>query len=86
MTHGSWETAGVMFVVDDLKAWPVGLLADADRKKLAKLVLGDAQKRALQQAAIVAVQDTADELIPSDAQRAGQIAMGDPRVFSVPLH
>jgi hypothetical protein len=42
----------VVFVVDDLAAWLVGLLADVGRKKLTTLVLGDAQKRALQQAAI----------------------------------
>jgi hypothetical protein len=37
----------VVFVVDDLTAWLVGLLADAGRKKLAELVLGNAQERAL---------------------------------------
>jgi hypothetical protein len=42
----------VVFVVDDLAAWLVGLLADAGRKKLTTLVLGGAQERALQQAAM----------------------------------
>jgi hypothetical protein len=74
----------VVFVVDDLTAWLVGLLADAGRKKLAKLVLGDAQERALQLAAIVAVRDTAGELSPSDGQRAGQIAMVIREVFRAP--
>ena len=41
----------MVFVVDDLAAWLVGLLADAGRKKLTTLVLGGAQERALQQAA-----------------------------------
>ena len=83
--HGGWETAGVVFVVDDLAAWLVGLLADAGRKKLTTLVLGDAQERALQQAAIAAVQDTAGELSPSDGQRAGQIAMVISEVFRAPV-
>ena len=38
--HSGWETAGVVFVVDDLAGWLVGLLADAGRKKLTTLVLG----------------------------------------------
>src|ERR1035438_656083 len=70
-----WETAGVVFVVDDLAAWLVGLLADAGRRKLTVLVFGDAQERALQQAAAAAVRDTAAELSPSDSRQAGQIAM-----------
>ncbi len=74
----------MVFVADDLAAWLVGLLADAGRKKLTTLVLGDAQERALQQAAIAAVQDTADELSPTDGQRAGQIAMVINEVFRAP--
>jgi uncharacterized protein YidB (DUF937 family) len=75
----------VVFVVDDLAAWLVGLLADAGRKKLTTMVLGDEQERALQQAAIAAVRDTADELSPSDGQRAGQIAMVISEVFRAPV-
>ena len=75
----------MVFVVDALAAWLVGLLADAGRKKLTELVLGDAQKRALQQAAIAAAQDTADELSPSNSQRAGQIAMVISEVFRAPV-
>jgi hypothetical protein len=48
-------------------------------------VLGDAQERALQQAAIAAIQDTAAELSPSDDQRAGQIAMVIREVFRAPV-
>lgn len=40
------------FVVDDLVAWLVGLLADAGRKKLTGLVLGSEQERALGRAAM----------------------------------
>jgi tetratricopeptide (TPR) repeat protein len=75
----------VVFVVDDLAAWLVGLLADAGRKKLTTLVLGGAQERALQQAADAAVQDTADELSPSDSHRAGQIALVIREVFRAPV-
>ena len=75
----------MVFVVDDLAGWLVGLLADAGRKKLTTLVLGDAQERALQQAASAAVQDTAGELSPSDGQRAGQIAMVISEVFRAPV-
>jgi hypothetical protein len=39
------------FVADDLAAWPVGLLADAGRKKLTSLVLSTEQERALRAAA-----------------------------------
>jgi len=75
----------VVFVADDLAAWLVGLLADAGRKKLTALVLGDAQERALEQAAIAAARDTAGELSPSDGQRAGQIAMVISEVFRAPV-
>jgi hypothetical protein len=44
-----------VFVAGDLAAWPVGLLADADRKKLTALVLGSDQERAPRQAATAAV-------------------------------
>jgi hypothetical protein len=37
----------VVFVTDDLMAWLVGLLADAGRKKLAKLTLGSVPERAM---------------------------------------
>ena len=65
----------MVFVVDDLAAWLVGLLADAGRKKLTTLVLGSEQDRALRQAATAAVQDTADELSHAGSEQAGQIAM-----------
>ena len=74
----------MVFVVDALAGWLVGLLADAGRKKLTNLVIGDAQERALRRAAIAAVQDTADELSPSDGQQAGQIALVINEVFRAP--
>jgi hypothetical protein len=40
----------VVFVVDDLLAWLVGLVAEAGRKKLVTRVLGTDQERALRPA------------------------------------
>ena len=79
--HSYWETAGVVFVADDLGAWLVGLLADAGRKKLTAMVLGSDQERALRQAATAAVQATADEMSPSGGEQAGQLAMVISEVF-----
>ena len=73
--HGGWQTAGVVFVADDLGAWLVGLLADAGRKKLTALVLGTDQERALRQAATAAVQATAAEMNPSGGEQAEHTAM-----------
>lgn len=53
-----------MFVIDDLLAWLVGLVADAGRKKLVTLVLGSDEERALRQAAADAVEATAAQLGP----------------------
>ena len=39
------------FVVDDLLAWLVGLLADEGRKKMTTWIFGDEQTRALRPAA-----------------------------------
>ena len=69
-----------MFVVDDLLAWLVGLVADAGRKKLITLVLGSDQERALRQATVAAVEATAGQLAPS-AEQADQLAMAVGEVF-----
>jgi hypothetical protein len=53
----------VVFVVDDLLGWLVGLVADAGRKKLVTLVLGSDQERALRQATVAAVEATAAQLV-----------------------
>jgi Tetratricopeptide repeat len=82
--HGTGKTAGVVFVADDLGAWLVGLLADAGRKKLTSLVLGTDQQRALRQAAVVAVERTADQLAPSGGEQAEQLAMVVSEVFRDP--
>jgi tetratricopeptide (TPR) repeat protein len=79
------ETAGVVFVADDLGAWLVGLLADAGRRKLAVLVLGSEQERALRQAAAAAVQLTAGELAFGNGEHAGRLAMVISEVFREPV-
>jgi hypothetical protein len=58
----------VVFVVDDLLGWLVGLVADAGRKKLVTLVWGTDQERALRKAAGAAVEATAAQLAPSAGQ------------------
>jgi tetratricopeptide (TPR) repeat protein len=79
-----WDTGSVVFVADDLAAWLTGLLADAGRKKLTTLVLGTDQQRALRSAATVAVQRTAGELRPDDAEQAGNVALVVSQVFGEP--
>jgi len=74
----------VAFVVDDLGAWLVGLLADAGRRKLVAFVLGDEQVRALHQAARAALTATAAELRPGDAAAADEVAMVVGEVFKTP--
>jgi len=74
----------VAFVVDDLVAWLVGLLADAGRKKLTASVLGSGQERALGRAATAAIELTVTQLAPSDDERAEQLAMVVSEVFQGP--
>ena len=78
---GSFRWGGMVFVADDLAAWLVGLLADAGRRRLIVWVLGTDQERALRQVATAAIQRTAAELCPDDAERAGQLAMVIDQVF-----
>ena len=74
----------MVFVVDDLGAWLVGLLADASLKKLTTLVLGSDQERALRHAAKAAVERTAGQLAPSDDEQAQQLATAVGKVFRDP--
>jgi hypothetical protein len=74
----------VAFVVDDLGAWLVGLLADAGRRKLVAFVLGDEQVRALHQACRAALTAMAAELRPGDAAAADEVAMVVGEVFKTP--
>jgi hypothetical protein len=74
----------VAFVVDDLTAWLVGLLADAGRRKLTSWVLGTDQQRALRQAAEAAVERTAGQLVPAGGEQAEHLAMVVGEVFREP--
>jgi hypothetical protein len=74
----------VVFGVDALGAWLVEHLADAGRKKLTALILGDEQERALRQAATVAVRTTAAQMSQSDGERAEQLQMVISQVFGDP--
>lgn len=58
-------------MADDLGAWLVAVLADAGRRRLAGLVLGSDQERALRLAAAAALRLTAGELYSGDEERAG---------------
>src|SRR6266487_3794646 len=76
----------LVFVVDDLLAWLVGLVADAGRKKLITRVLGTDQERALRPAVEAAVEATAAQLAPSGEQfeqlvmTVGEVFRGPPGV------
>ena len=63
-----------VFVVDDLLGWLVGRLADAGYQKLATLVRGSDQARALKAAVTAAVQATVGEIGPSDPEEAERVA------------
>jgi hypothetical protein len=75
----------VVFIADDLGAWLVGLLAEAGSRRMAAVVLGSAQERALRQAATAAVQLTATELDPSGGERAELLTMVIDEVFREPM-
>ncbi len=85
MPGGGWETAGVVFVVDAFGVWLVEQLADAGRKKLTELILGDEHDHALRQAADAAIRATAADVSPLDGQRAEQAVMVIGQVFSQPV-
>ncbi len=63
-----------MFVVDDLLGWLIGRLADAGYQKLATLVRGSDQARALKAAVTAAVQAAVAEIGLSDPVEAEQAA------------
>jgi fructose/tagatose bisphosphate aldolase len=71
----------MVFVADDLGAWLVAVLAEAGRRRLAALVLGSEQERALRQVATSAVQLTAQELRPDDRTQADGLALIIGQVF-----
>lgn len=74
--------SGMVFVADDLAAWLIAALADSGRKRLAALILGTEQQRALRKAAATAVRRTAADLRPDDAEQAEHLAMVIDQVFN----
>ena len=74
----------MVFIADDLTAWLVALLAEAGRRRLTTVVLGDEQQRALRSAATAAVRRTAEEVCPSDPEQGTHVAMVVSQVFSDP--
>jgi tetratricopeptide (TPR) repeat protein len=74
----------VVFVADDLASWLIGLLANAGRKRLTTLVLGNDQERALRSAASTAVRMTAEDLRSGDDEQAEHVALVISQVFSEP--
>jgi len=75
----------VVFVADDLAAWLVFILAETGRRRVTSLVFGDGQEGALRAAATVAVQRTAAELRPGDAEQADRVAIVISQVFTEPV-
>jgi tetratricopeptide (TPR) repeat protein len=75
----------MVLVVDAFVTWLVEQVADAGRRRLITWVFGTEQERALRQAAVAAVQRTADDLSPGNGQRAGHIAMVVDQVFGEQL-
>jgi len=84
MTRGCWET-GSVWVADDFAAWLVQVLADAGRRKLTDLVLGDEFGRALGKAATAAILATARDLRGEDAAGAEFLAAVLSEIFAVPV-
>lgn len=74
-----------MWVADDFAAWLVQELADAGRRKLTDLVLGDEFGRALGRAATAAILATARDLRGEDAAGAEFLAAVLSEIFAVPV-
>jgi hypothetical protein len=73
-----------MFVVDDLVAWLLGLLADSGRRGLATIFLGSPLEIALRSAAEEALRLTAIEVNHGKEADAAQMAMVLGEVFRAP--
>jgi hypothetical protein len=65
----------MVFAADYLEEWLVAQLTNAGRKKLATLVLGNEQERALPHAATTVVILTAEELRSESGERTAELAM-----------
>ena len=74
----------MVILADDFRAWLVGVIAKAGRKKLTTWILGSDQERALRQAAAAAIRYTAAQLDPPGSEQAEQVAMVISEVFRDP--
>jgi Tetratricopeptide repeat len=77
--------AGIVFVVDDLGGWLVGLVADAAAKRLVTLVFGSDLDRALRKAANDCVEQTLDELDLAGDEQAERLAKSIGKAFKKPV-
>jgi hypothetical protein len=84
MTRDHWDT-GPVWLADDFAAWLVAQLADAGRRKLTGLVLGDEFDRALGRAATAAITATARDLRGDDAAEAEFLAAALSEIFAAPV-
>lgn len=75
----------MVFVVDDFLAWLIELISDVGSKKLRKFVFGDKQEAALERAVRVAVELTAEELLPEGGEQAIHLAMVISEVIRSPM-
>jgi hypothetical protein len=73
----------MVWVADDFAAWLVERLADAGRRRLTSLLLGDEFERALRVAATAAIDVVAAELSPGSSERAEHLARVISEVFAV---
>jgi tetratricopeptide (TPR) repeat protein len=71
----------MVFVVDDLVSWLVGLLADTGRKRLVILIRGTDQQRALREAVETAVKLTVAELCPEGGDRVEDVERAISKAF-----
>ena len=75
----------MVYGADDLGAWLIFILAEEGRKKLFTLVLGSKQERDPESAATAAVQRTAEELRPDDAEQVEDLSRVIDEVFGEPV-
>lgn len=66
-------------------AWLIGMLADRGRRQLTTVLLGTVQERALRSDVTTAVQQTARELCPDNAELAQHVALVICQLFGQPV-
>jgi hypothetical protein len=71
----------MVFMAGGLGDWLIGVLADAGRRRVTRLILGSDQEQALRKAAADAIHLTATGLRPDDAEEAGRVEAVLSQVF-----